>query len=152
MVQNKSTAKKKAMDINERRKIAARLGIAPSTLRERLKKCKERGWPEDYATQNKYWQVGKHLKIRCPDGTLRNLVELGKLFGVAPETVRHRIKLLLKNGESLEELFNKSRWKYRRKEVIYEYDSTQTAPLTDEEKKALEKIPGPSELERKLFG
>jgi len=133
--------------------IAECLGIAEHTLRHRWKVCKEKGWPESKAYEPTLWSTASNkIRIECPDGKTRDLEELGDYLDVHPETVRGRLRILKRNEEPASELFNLTRWRGRNKKHKYGYDASETVLLTPEEKMMLERIPGPSELEKRIFG
>ncbi len=134
--------------------IAECLGISEHALRHRWQQCRKKGWPEERAYDPQYWKPQRgQIRIKCPDGKYRNLKELGEMLDCNPETVRGRLKILKKKRLKQSELFNKSRWTYKkRKSTKYSYDPNDSGPITAEEMKLLKKIPGPSELERRVFG
>ena len=133
--------------------IAKALGIGATTLRNRWKECEERGWPEEAAYDHAKWAArSKGIQIKCPDGKYRDLAEVGKLLGVHPETVRGRPRILKKTGESMDELWRKDRWRGPNPKMATEFDGNRCVGVTAEEKRLLDRIPGPSELERRVFG
>jgi len=129
--------------------IGKHLNRSRRCLGRRVKKCAERGWPMERAFDNSKWHKSREkYQVRCPDGKLRTPAEIGRMLGIKGDTIRHRIKRLRSDGIPDSEIFNKSRW-YKKQEPI---PAGHYMKPTKREQEILDRIPAPSELERRLFG
>jgi len=130
--------------------IASRIHRSPRCVRRRLEKCKERGWPPEYAFINKKWpQTKQKYRIECPDGEIRSPFEVGKMLEVSAETIRKRVQRLRKEGKPDTDIFNSDRWYKKKAEVKL---TEKCLRPNAREQAILDSIPAPSELERRVFG
>ena len=138
-------------EVLSNKEISERTGLSVSILQKRWKKCREMGWPESYAYDNNRWpRQRKPRCLKCPDGKVRNYGEIARMLCIDYTTVLSRLRTLREGGEPVDRLFDERRW-YKRKKRDVRFCGVKDK-ITESEKAILDKIPGPSDLERKVFG